>query len=515
MKIAIVHNSVSTAANPDEADVYLQVNAVSDALKALHYEPVSLSCTLNLEEVKGKLLQMRPDRVFNLVESLDGKDRLAHLFPSLLEAMNISYTGATATAILLTSNKIIAKNIMREKNINTPLYVAASGLLPEETCRDKSRWLLKSVWDHASAGIDEDSLIEDTTPADMAEVVIQKTRESGKEWFAEEYIDGREFNLSILQGPEGPMVLPPAEILFSGYPSSKPKIVGYRAKWESNSFEYRNTTRSFDFPPIDHPLLEELKRIALLCWISFDLSGYARVDFRIDHNGRPWVLEINSNPCLSPDAGFAAALDRSGVGFIKGIDHIINQYPRRLIRQQNTAIDKKRPDPGTVSRLNDPIEFRYEVEPVDPSVIEDITRKTGFFRDDEIEIAVELAEERLKKGPESGYHFVFALSGKKIAGYTCYGPIPCTLSSFDLYWIAVYPEFQNMGIGKQLLDETERLVRKNNGLRIYIETSHKEEYQSTRSFYTRCGYTPASLLPDFYSPGDSKATYCKALLSGG
>jgi D-alanine-D-alanine ligase len=99
--------------------------------------------------------------------------------------------------------------------------------------------------------------------------------------------------------------------------------VGYRAKWDQDSFEYHHTARRFDFPPEDTRMLDEVSRIALRCWDLFGLCGYARVDFRVDNQGNPWVLEINTNPCLSPDAGFSAALSTAGISFAAAIDRIL------------------------------------------------------------------------------------------------------------------------------------------------------------------------------------------------
>jgi len=108
--------------------------------------------------------------------------------------------------------------------------------------------------------------------------------------FAERFIRGREVNVSILACPEGPKVLPPAEILFPNFPEGKPRVVGYNAKWAEGSFEYENTPRTFDFSSRDGGLLEQVRKIAIQCWTQFELRGYARVDFRIDENDRPWVL---------------------------------------------------------------------------------------------------------------------------------------------------------------------------------------------------------------------------------
>ncbi|MDP4282161.1 MAG: D-alanine--D-alanine ligase, partial [Bacteroidota bacterium] len=133
----------------------------------------------------------------------------------------------------------------------------------------------------------------------------------------------REFNLSILGGKQGPQVMPPAEILFKDYPEGKPRIVGYNAKWTENSFEYNHTPRTFRFKKEDAPLLEELKKIALQCWQSFGLKGYVRVDFRVDRNKKPHVLEINGNPCIAPESGYVAATKQAGLKFQEVIQRII------------------------------------------------------------------------------------------------------------------------------------------------------------------------------------------------
>jgi ribosomal protein S18 acetylase RimI-like enzyme len=158
------------------------------------------------------------------------------------------------------------------------------------------------------------------------------------------------------------------------------------------------------------------------------------------------------------------------------------------------------------------IKYLYEVGPDDPERIRELVEVTGFFYAAEIDVAEELVRERLAKGGESGYHFVLAEFNGRLVAYTCYGPIACTASSNDLYWIAVHPDFQGMGHGKMLLKETERLIRQAGGTRVYAETSQRSQYASTRAFYEDRGYHQESLLPDFYGPGDGKVTYCKVLV---
>src|SRR5262249_44392879 len=136
---------------------------------------------------------------------------------------------------------------------------------------------------------------------------------------------------------------------------------------------------------------------------------------------------------------------------------------------------------------------------------------TGFFTAAEIAVAVELIEERLLKGIASGYHFLFAEEAGKPLGYACYGPVPATLATWDLYWIAVHSERQREGLGRMLLDRVERAIADAGGRDIYIETSSRESYAPTRRFYGNAGYRLAAEFPDFYAPGDGKRVYVKRL----
>jgi D-alanine-D-alanine ligase len=173
--------------------------------------------------------------------------------------------------------------------------------------------IVKPVSEDASIGIDDSSIVRD------ADRLLEETRSRslrlGTECFAERYVEGREFNLSLVETPSGPEVLPPAEIRFRDYPPGRARMVCYRAKWETGSFEYLNTPRAFDFPAADRPLLDRLASLARACWVHLGLAGYARVDFRVDLLGEPWVLEVNANPCISPESGFVAAAAARGLGY--------------------------------------------------------------------------------------------------------------------------------------------------------------------------------------------------------
>ncbi|MCJ7591818.1 MAG: GNAT family N-acetyltransferase [Woeseiaceae bacterium] len=158
--------------------------------------------------------------------------------------------------------------------------------------------------------------------------------------------------------------------------------------------------------------------------------------------------------------------------------------------------------------------WRVTVQESDAAAVYALVTETGFFSKSEQQIAIELVEETLSMGKESGYEFVFVdMPGKpgSLLGYTCYGPIPDTVSSFDLYWIAVSPRQQRTGLGSALLIETERLALQQKASRMFVDTSGREQYTPTRNFYERSGYQQEARLIDFYAPGDDKVIYAKTL----
>lgn len=158
-----------------------------------------------------------------------------------------------------------------------------------------------------------------------------------------------------------------------------------------------------------------------------------------------------------------------------------------------------------------PIVFRQEIQPSDVGAILNIVQSSGFFSAEEVELACELACDRLEHDSKSSYQFLFALCDDQVVGYTCYGLIPATSSSYDLYWIAVNNEMRGLGLGKVLLLETEALIHAAGGKQIYADTSSRSQYRSTQRFYESCGYRSEAVLKDFYSPGDSKIIYSKCL----
>jgi D-alanine-D-alanine ligase len=259
-------------------------------------------------EFRAVVREVQPDCIFNLVESVSGTSRLIHVPPIYIEEINLAYTGSPSHALELSNDKILAKKILNWLDLPTPAWGTIKTLSGRPA---DGTWFVKAQHEHASFGITQRNVTKGTDAA--VEVARQLTAEHKIPWIIEEFIAGREFNVSVMETPEGPRTLPVAEIVFKDYGDKLYNIVDYNAKWNEQSFEYRNTIRSYEFPASDRKLLAALEGIAIKTWKGFDLRGWARVDFRVDSQNRPFVVDVNANPDLSLDAGFMAAAQRAEI----------------------------------------------------------------------------------------------------------------------------------------------------------------------------------------------------------
>jgi D-alanine-D-alanine ligase len=324
--VLVLHERLGAGARPDELDALVQVRQVMEATENLHWAVSAEEVDLNLGRTLERLLQIRPNCIFNLVESLNGRGELIGVVPALLEGTAIPFTGSGSEAINLSSQKILAKRWMRLHDIPTPDWLTAAEAADERK-EDSRTWIVKSLWEHASLGLDDGSVVQGHVAARRR---LNYCREQhGGTWFAEQYIDGREFNISIIEQNGQPYVLPLAEMTFVDYPPEKPRIVGYRAKWDESAPEYTATQRRFAV--LDAAVREKLTAVSKKCWALFGLRGYARVDIRMDSQNIPWVLEVNANPCLSRDAGFAAAATEGGFRYRQVIDMVLQAAVRPVL----------------------------------------------------------------------------------------------------------------------------------------------------------------------------------------
>lgn len=315
-RCCILYNQPHTDALADELDVLDQVEYVETNLHKIGVETYRKGITADFMNEVAELAADRPDFVFNLVESITNKGELCYFVPALLNVHSIPYTGNPVEAMFVTTSKAFTVKFLKQAGVNNP-----GAFSPSQTRQliKGNRYIIKPVWEDGSLGITGESVF--TFEPEMAEKL---KKYDDNHWLIQDYIDGREFNISILAGENGPDVMPPAEMVFHNSWNDKPRIVDFRAKWEEGTFEYENTKRDFPGDELNPELKKRIDEIALKCWKLFDLKGYARVDLRVDKNDIPYVIEVNANPCISPDSGLVAATRAAGLTFTDVLRRIIN-----------------------------------------------------------------------------------------------------------------------------------------------------------------------------------------------
>ncbi len=458
-------------APPDEQDVLHAADSVARGLASQGWTVALCRMTQDLAASEAVLRAHQPDIVFNLVESLGGADVLAVAAPALLERLGLRYTGAGLAALALTADKPATRRALRRAGILVP---------PGPDDGHGGPFIVKHATCHASFGLGAHSVVScaDGIPPG---------------WYAEAFVDGREFNLSLLaDGAGGVTALPVAELVFENWPAGVPRILDYAGKWQPEHPLYDRTVRRFDVEP---DLAHRLQRIARSCWEALGLAGYARIDFRVGADGLAFVIDVNANPCLAEDAGFCAAAARIG------LDH-----PALVARIAEVALDR-RTTPAPAPRGTAAVTLRSALR--DEDDIAGLCRATGFFGADEIAVAEELAADRRARGQASDYRFLLADDALGLAGYACYGATAGTTEAWDLYWIVVHPRAQGGGVGRHLVASVLDDVFASGGRRLYAETAGKPLYAPTRAFYEAAGFALQAVVPDFYAPGDAKQIWLK------
>jgi D-alanine-D-alanine ligase len=315
-RCCILYNQPRENALPDELDVLDQVEYIEKNLNDLQIETYRKGITVNFMSEVAELAANRPDFVFNLVESINNKGELCYFVPALLNMYSIPYSGNPVEAMFITTSKALTSQTLKKAGINNP-----GGYSPSQYDQliPGNQYIIKPIWEDGSLGITGESVFI-FTPEYREKLKFYKDTH----WIIEDFIDGREFNISVLAGENGPEVMPAAEMVFHNFESHMPKIVDFRAKWEEGTFEYENTIREFPGEKLNPLLRERIMSSAMKCWQVFGLKGYARVDMRIDKNDNPFVIEVNANPCLSPDSGLVAATIAAGIPFTDVLKRVIN-----------------------------------------------------------------------------------------------------------------------------------------------------------------------------------------------
>ena len=325
-KILVLYNQVDWIAKGEARDVIsaqgvtVAATAVEQALRPKH-EAVCLAISFDLAEA---LINYDPGLwvVFNLLEGLGNRADLEAEAAAILARLGYRCTGSPPETLALCLNKAQTKRVLESKGIPTPAY---------QICEDRKTRLtvplpamVKPVAEDASLGIDDGAVV--TTYEQLRERVSYILDAYQEPALVEEFIDGREFNIA-LWGNGNPECLPLAEIDYSGITDLLRRICSYAAKWEPERDEYRLTPVICP-AKVDGRLAERIQNVATAAYEVLGCRGYTRVDMRV-RDGQPYVLEVNPNPDISPDAGFARAALAAGYTYPEMVERIIDLATQR------------------------------------------------------------------------------------------------------------------------------------------------------------------------------------------
>lgn len=301
-----------------QESVLSRLHAVQQALLSSGYPVQALEAKGDVAVLLKKMRSAKADLVFNLCEEFHGRTKLEMNIAALLELLDIPFTGSSALVLGLSQDKGKTKSILAHGGIRTPAYCVWQPGMDRRLSGLRFPLIIKPLLEDASLGIDNDAYIPDEKTLKQQ---VQKVHQGYGQVLVEEYIEGRELNVSIL-GNKNAQVLPISEIDFSSMPPGLPRICSYAAKWVENSREFSSTVPRC---PASLPtkVEEEVKRVSLEAYRIMDCRDYARVDIRLSAEGTPYVLEINANPDISPDAGMTRSAKTAGYTYPEFIARIV------------------------------------------------------------------------------------------------------------------------------------------------------------------------------------------------
>lgn len=317
-RIVVLYN---TDYDEEQAKQTPDLTSVRDSAKAIASALHESGYTVELTGVHGvevysaldRIRVNRPDLLFNLCESMDNDSRNEPTFAGLLDLMKIPYTGADLLALASCLHKHRTKEILDAHGVPTPPYrilrteadlAAATGL--------DFPWFVKLGHEDASLGITEANVVR--SHAELAARARQLWAEFREPVLAERFVDGREVNVTVFGFRETTQVLPLHEIDFGAMPADRPRIVSFAAKWDEHHVDYAGT-KPVPLRNIAADVVANIERVAQAAYRAVDLRDYGRVDIRVDAGGIPWVIDVNPNPDISPDAGVCRAAAAAGMNY--------------------------------------------------------------------------------------------------------------------------------------------------------------------------------------------------------
>jgi len=331
IKVAVLYNLLERLERGEEKDIVAEeaviqeIGAIEEGIRANGYQFFVMAVRNEIEPVIHWLQDLQPDVVFNLCESVYGDSCKEMNIPSLLELLRIPYTGSPPLTLGLCQDKGKVKDILSSQGILTPRYK----VFHHEVRALKETifpMIVKPLHEDGSLGISRESVVYDHEALNrQIRYVIDKYQQPA---LVEEYIEGRELNVGMMEMNGGVMPLPISEIDYSEFPEGVPKICGYEAKWVEESIEYQKS-KPICPAPLERIVQKQVENLAIKAFKLFGCRDYARVDMRIDQGGKIYVLEVNPNPDISPPSGMARAIRVQGMSYADFIGKVIERALQR------------------------------------------------------------------------------------------------------------------------------------------------------------------------------------------
>jgi D-alanine-D-alanine ligase len=511
-RVLVLYNEpVLSPDHPDaesEHDILYTVDVVSRSLIELGYPVSRLGVPPRPEALLAGLRDHPADVVFNLFEGTATDGDCETCVASILEWLRIPFTGSPSQALSLARSKPLTKHLLRGAGLPTADAFTIEGDAP---CPENHLgWpvIVKPAREDASVGIEQESVVTSQEQLEARVRHVQKTY--GPLVLVERFIAGREFNVPVIELPEL-RLLPVSEILFTDDTPGYWPLVTFDAKWRPNTHDFQ-VTPPVNPAPLDPALAAEVDRLAKRAYRVIGCRDYARVDMRVDENGRPFILEVNPNPCISPLAGLAAGLASAQIPHPEFLRSLVESA-----RQRGTAnSDDETEDIGSALSPIRRSANRWEVRPArasDRSALrqvaascESYTAEPYKWRVDELLSAPVVGQRR------RGEHLVLRRRGQ-VGGWACFRERPGAVGVYSLDALAVAADVQGRGLGRLLLEAVVEEVLQRGGRLLVADVASHSAFISARRLLLSQGFRLSGDLPDYYRPDQGRLSYVRYLLS--
>lgn len=331
LKVALLYNLYERLQKGEEKDILAEdgvleeIGAVEESLRSLGHRYFVIAIRDEIFSAIHWLQEIQPDVVFNLCENVYGNTCWEMNVPALLDLFRIPYTGSSSLTLGLCQDKGKVKDILQSQGILTPRYkIFDRGI--GSIKGNIFPIIVKPLHEDGSLGISRGSVVSDDESLNkQIRYVIEKYNQPA---LVEEFIDGRELNVGLVETNGKVEVLPISEIDYSEFPEGVPKICGYEAKWITESIEYQKS-KPICPAPLEWVMKKRVEHIAIRVFKLFGCRDYARVDIRTDRDGKIYILEINPNPDISPQSGMARAIRAHGMTYIEFIGGLLEKALQR------------------------------------------------------------------------------------------------------------------------------------------------------------------------------------------